>query len=406
MPVATVGNTYAHIVLIGMLRTLSLHELIRFWKAAELVVDGSRLFGFDAYRHLFDLSGGTPVDFAYAMVHAIARSIGTDPGDYQRFWIACIMLADMLVRKIPLVQAHQQLFLEKGKEYEPIWSLVRMTKGVSPLGEVEFFGDPSATAASTVTFAYTFDKYYRRYDVPEAWMDAAPITGAMTIGYGVRPLARYHQLAELARMPCEPSGWVRESTMPLYDALSTLGLALRRLRPPNWEVTVWRRRHESPFYPERCIYGAPIHICRYFVPPDPRIDETVSASPGFDLDAKRRELEGKRAALEHALREPLTFRYNPADGSVFMCAQFVTSGIQGRILHYILRQCIDHGRCELERRELADHPELVTSRTDTGLSLRLARIRQALAERCPRVRLVSTGRGRFRVEGAQDGNVE
>jgi hypothetical protein len=66
--------------------------------------------------------------------------------------------------------------------------------------------------------------------------------------------------------------------------------------------------------------------------------------------------------------------YDTVSSSVFCNKRFVTSGIQGKILHRIVKAFAHEGRTEFVRREFVIDRDLITSETDTGFSTRLNRI--------------------------------
>lgn len=404
-PIACFSNIFVRTVYEGMVKSLSLERLLVFWQNAEIQMDGFSLSGKYALEHVLRMDNFTPLSFCYCMLREIAAVVGSNPTDYLSFWAECMHSEPPLARKLSIVLAHDELFLEKGKEYEPVWSMMRHTEGMKPLGEVETIEHEERKEGGFMTFAVTFDRYYRRYDAPEGWKDFAPITGLMPLVYGVHPLTRYHMFAELARKPSCPWEWVLEGRLPFHEALHVLGFSLRNMAPPNWEVSLWSRAVAGDA-PERCIYGAPAYICRYYIPCAGRISSRKHQWSASEVNSGSRSVETVTAQLRRRLRKQRTFRFVEADSSVYVDNRFLTSGIQGRILRFLLEQCLSYGRCEFERRELTAQPQLITSAEDTGLSVRLSRIRKCLEEKGDGIRLVSVGRGRFRLDGVENAVLE
>jgi len=90
--------------------------------------------------------------------------------------------------------------------------------------------------------------------------------------------------------------------------------------------------------------------------------------------------------------------YDAASQTLSIDNRHVTSGVQARILKRILERHLRDGRTEFERREFTADRDLVSGPLDTGFAVRLRRISESLATACPAVRLVSSGRGKFRLE--------
>jgi hypothetical protein len=400
LPTATLTNLHAQIVLNAMLLRLPFKEVLTFWREAEIECIDGRRSGYDAYRYVYEFDGRVPFTLYFRMIRALTARVGTTPAEWFAMWLQAYSVTDAVTRGMPLLMAYPTVLPNPGKEYDPVWSVIGNVEKNAPLGQMEFLETGPPCGRRHRTFAHVFDRYYRRYDATESACDCAPISGLMAINYGVKPLRHYHVFAELSHAPSNPDEWECEGEMRFSRALHTLGFVLKTLTPPDWEVTMWRRREPSPFYPQRCIYRAPLHICRYHIPESPLLSRRDRLALFGDIESRHGKRDQAAVRLERALREGVEVRYIASESSVFIDGTFITSGIQGRILIFLVEQAQRHGKCAFRRRELAQHPELVTTRSDTGLSLRLRRISSTLQKHDSPLQLVPMQRGVYRIEGA------
>jgi adenylate cyclase len=90
-------------------------------------------------------------------------------------------------------------------------------------------------------------------------------------------------------------------------------------------------------------------------------------------------------------------KYYATDDSVFLDNQYLIKGVAGRILWSLLQKYTAERRVDFTNREMRLDRQLDLPELHENVETRLILLRKRLEERCDYIRIVSTGRGRFRL---------
>jgi predicted pyridoxine 5'-phosphate oxidase superfamily flavin-nucleotide-binding protein len=91
-------------------------------------------------------------------------------------------------------------------------------------------------------------------------------------------------------------------------------------------------------------------------------------------------------------------RFFAVDGSTFLDGDYLIKGVAGRILWSLLTQYEQEGRREFTNREVRLDASLELPEFRDNLESRLILLKRRLSERAAPIRIVKTGRGRFRLD--------
>ena len=109
--------------------------------------------------------------------------------------------------------------------------------------------------------------------------------------------------------------------------------------------------------------------------------------------AEERTSAGKPAAPLRGTA--MTIRRFPPNDSVFIDDDYLIKGVAGAIFWKLVNDYVQHQRTEFTNRELRLSPALRLPDISDNLEARLILLQRRLNERCPFLRIVKTGRGRF-----------
>lgn len=91
-------------------------------------------------------------------------------------------------------------------------------------------------------------------------------------------------------------------------------------------------------------------------------------------------------------------RFYPRDGSLFLDDDYLIRGVPGRLLKYLIDEYLKSGKQEFLNREIRREGSLMLPDIKDNLETRLILLRRRLSEKAGPLRLVSTERGRVRLE--------
>jgi hypothetical protein len=144
-----------------------------------------------------------------------------------------------------------------------------------------------------------------------------------------------------------------------------------------------------------------------FMPREDTILTIIAAQLATGIEQLGREMEeatlsapsrSKPARTVGAAPRSRKFCFFHADDCVFIDGEYLIRNVPGRILWRLLTQYRDKGRSEFTNRELRMDSWLGLPEIKDNLESRLILLRKRMEQKCPDVRLVPRGRGRFVLE--------
>lgn len=146
-----------------------------------------------------------------------------------------------------------------------------------------------------------------------------------------------------------------------------------------------------------------------FMPREDTILSIVAAQLATGIEQLGRDMEESAPAAparsrpaRHTGPPPRTrnFCFFHADDCVFVDGEYLIRNVPGRILWRLLKQHRDEGRSEFTNRELRMDSWLGLPEIKDNLESRLILLRKRMEQKCPDIRLVPRGRGRFTLEAS------
>jgi adenylate cyclase len=132
-----------------------------------------------------------------------------------------------------------------------------------------------------------------------------------------------------------------------------------------------------------------------------------AAQLGTAIDGLQTQPDGQEGAAEQAPQDEqastasqgteLLVRHFPENDSIFFGDDYLIKGVAGSIFSALLRDYLEHGRCEFSNRELRLDPRIRLPDISDNLEARLLLLSRRLCERDAGIRLEKCGRGRIRL---------
>ncbi len=144
-----------------------------------------------------------------------------------------------------------------------------------------------------------------------------------------------------------------------------------------------------------------------FMPREDTLLTIVAAQLAAGIDQLSRDMDEfplatpaqpTRVRAARGPRRVRNFCFFHHDDCVFVDGQYLIRNVPGRILWRLLRKQRDEGRSEFTNRELRMDSWLGLPEIKDNLESRLILLRKRMEQKCPDIRLVQRGRGRFALE--------
>ncbi len=148
-----------------------------------------------------------------------------------------------------------------------------------------------------------------------------------------------------------------------------------------------------------CVYGAPVFLNwvshrKMNIQGKGLLDYFIS-DLAREEDFQDDELEKRHIALLAHVAGCAVFHYHPSDESITLNGIHFTKNIPAKILKYLLESYQRDGKSEFEYRELKRLFEISQGQKNSNFEVRFYRLVDKLKEECPAIRVEKTGRGRF-----------
>lgn len=425
MPDMAVTCDYARFYYFSTLLNFGLDSLVRFWSKETLRCDSDDLQGPDLLEFLWRGKGtisATSIKRLTRLIEELAlhgkkdvRKLMSDA--YSHFGGVNVSASRIIYSIEPVLKDllsaddFRLAFLEK---YPQICGKSR-PQVISELIGAGTLGD--------LAFATVYTKAPVE-DLASIWPDSdifvAPVYRNLVVPFGLSPFSSCEAICD----PIPVSGYLWTGPKPVFrknalliddtvigktvrfsDILLSKGLSVTAERDPD--VVLIKKDYFCPIRKrvvlhQGCAYGAPVYVANLVYDPSEKQIPSLAGVTNRLIHAESTEffcdIQSKHDSLVHRMdMNKAVFTYNYDSGYIYLQNEYVTQGIQAKLLHKIIRKCVEEKRNNFTHREFIQHRDLITEESNTGFVTRLNRIVRKISELDPDIRIEKSGRGQFQL---------
>lgn len=428
-------NSFIKFLYFCLLNEFAFDECAFFWNQQSLHYNDKTYMGVELLRFLVDESQRMPVDFVHQIANRMEHFCYIRKRDFKRIWIKAIRTigqgAPFEPKTIAWLLSSALPHQIKADNYKQLVFECFHAAG-NRLGQGCCFSRlrTRITADMTISNILLFnDTIWGDTVIEPLDSDAlfGPEISLLPLVFNDTPFDFYAPLSQrqsvFSRLP-EGQGQIIDNIFYIhkrrYGHLMRFGQFLENQQltiPCRIDLDATVVHIDSNYFcPVRkriwlnqgCVYGAPLDLIEFFYSArsdNKHIPDYTAVNLLLDRLMFHSHDSWKAAYEKHErfiafLSKPVTIEYNPETDSIYADKQFITSGIQAKILWKIISLSLAENRKNFQRRELTTLRDCISSSDNTGFATRLNRIKDRLKLVCPQLSLVKEMRGRFRLESS------